>query len=224
MKQVAQRRLAEAGFTLLELMLALALMALIMAMLFAACFAVVHGKSQGEEVMERDQEGRAVLYQLARELKGAVQTPIFPSVVFFVGEAHSSQGHATDSIAFSTLTPTHRFSLIGMGAEEIVAYSLKPDPDNPDEFLLVRTQRSALLPADITSRGKLSFVLARHISSLHLRYYDGVRWNESWNSRQMPPFRALPQAVSVELAVASANAKPRFYSTVVTLPMAQLQR
>jgi prepilin-type N-terminal cleavage/methylation domain-containing protein len=213
-----------AGFTLVELMLAVALMGLIMAMISGAFFAVVHSKADGEVNMTADEEGRAIIYQMSAELRGAVQTPVFPSAVLLVGEAHSSGGVATDSVTFSTLDVLHRRSLLGAGAEEVVAYSLEPNPQARGEFLLTRSQRSALLTSTQGAHLAAPVVLSRRVRSLHLRYFDGTRWNESWNSRRMPVLQGLPAAISIDLEMAGPNASTRWFSTAVTPAMAVLQR
>jgi prepilin-type N-terminal cleavage/methylation domain-containing protein len=213
-----------AGFTLVELMLAVALMGLIMAMIFGAFFAVIHSKADGEANMTADEEGRAIIYQMSAELRGVVQTPIFPSAVLLVGEAHSSGGETTDSVTFATLDVLHRRSLLGAGAEEIVAYSLEPSSRTRGEFLLARSQRSALLTSTQGAHLTAPVVLSKRVRSLHLRYFDGTRWNESWNSRRMPALQALPVAVSIELQMAGPNGSARWFSTLVAPAMAVMQR
>jgi prepilin-type N-terminal cleavage/methylation domain-containing protein len=213
-----------AGFTLVELMLAVALMGLIMAMVFGAFFAVIHSKTSGEINMTADEEGRAIIYQMGAELRGAVQTPVFSSAVLFIGEAHSAGGKATDSVTFATLDVFHRRSLIGAGAEEIVTYSLEPNSRASGEFVLARRQRSALLTSAQGAHLTPPVVLSRRVRSLHLRYFDGKRWNESWNSRHMPALQALPLAVSIELELAGPKGSSRWFSTAITPAMAVMQR
>jgi prepilin-type N-terminal cleavage/methylation domain-containing protein len=213
-----------AGFTLVELMLAVAVMGLIMAMVFGAFFAVIHSKTSGEENMTADEEGRAIIYQLSAELRGAVQTPVFPSSVFLVGEAHDAGGQAIDNVTFATLDVLHRHSLLGVGAEEVVAYSLQPDRGTRGAFVLARSEHSALLVSPQSAHLNPPVVLSRRVLSLHLRYFDGKRWNESWDSRRMPALQALPSAISIDLELAGPNQSARWFSTVVTPAMAILQR
>ena len=59
---------------------------------------------------------------MARELRGAVFTPLIPSHVLLVGQASKQGGMPMDSITFATLDPAHRRTLDGFGAEEIVSY------------------------------------------------------------------------------------------------------
>ncbi len=76
-------------------------------------------------------------------------------------------------------------------------------------------------------------LISDRVKSLHLRYYDGQQWLDSWDSRQQQ-FRA-PQQVSVELELldpgehanengagvsnpTSSGERKHVYRTVVTLP------
>jgi hypothetical protein len=59
--------------------------------------------------------------------------------------------------------------------------------------------------------------------SLHIRYFDGNIWGESWNSQSLPPGRQLPNEIGIELTIASRSGAPYSLATKVTLPMALLQ-
>src|SRR5579875_3875775 len=94
---------SNAGFTLLELMLALALLAVLMIMLYGAFHAVAESKLSGEARLNSDMEGRALLWMLCKDLRGAVYTPMLPSHVLLIGQALKQGGSALDNITVSTL-------------------------------------------------------------------------------------------------------------------------
>lgn len=221
----AGKRAAAAGFTLLELMLALALLAILMVILFGAVHAVAQSKLAAEKRLQSDEEARNLMWLLARELRGAVYTPVVPSHVLLIGNAVRRGGGAMDSITFSTFDTLHRRALDGFSAEEVVSYSSVPNPNHPGWYELVRSQESALLPpnSQVGAEDATPVVLASDVLSLHLRYYNGSRWLESWNSTQSPPGQFLPQAVSIDLVVAG-GLRPTMMSTIVSLPMAVVQK
>ena len=68
-------------------MLAIAILALILVMIAGSFNAVIHSKVQGEARLDVDRQGRAILWQLANELRGAAQTiaPNPPSDVLLIG-------------------------------------------------------------------------------------------------------------------------------------------
>ncbi|HZY60013.1 MAG TPA: prepilin-type N-terminal cleavage/methylation domain-containing protein, partial [Candidatus Binataceae bacterium] len=122
--------LKQAGFTLMELMLSLALVALIMIILFSSFHAVAASKLHADTRLESDQEARTLMWMMCRELRGAVFTPLIPSHVMLVGQASKQGGMPLDSITFATLDPGHRRALDGFGAEVLVSFNAVPNPSH----------------------------------------------------------------------------------------------
>jgi prepilin-type N-terminal cleavage/methylation domain-containing protein len=216
------RRVSQAGFTLMELMLSLSLLALIMVILYGSFHAVAASKLHAELRVESDQEARTLMWMMSRELRGAVFTPLIPSHVLLVGQASRQGGMAMDSITFATLNPAHRRALDGFSAEQVVAYSAVPNPNHRGWFMWTRSERSGLLQT--ASPPKLPpTILATHVLSVHFRYFNGFQWNESWDSTSSPAGQALPQAISIELLM-GAGQRPTYLSTTISLPMATIQK
>jgi prepilin-type N-terminal cleavage/methylation domain-containing protein len=212
-----------AGFTLIEIMLAVAVLALILVMLAGSFHAVATSKVQAERHIAVDSAARAILAEIAHEIRGAVQTTFLPSRVLLMGEVHNHGSQILDSISVSTLNPGHRRALEDFGAEDTVTYTTAPNPDHPGWFLLLRSQSSSLLGIGIGIKAREPALLAANLLSLHIRYFDGNIWEESWNSQSLPPGRQLPNEVSIELTMASRSGAPFSLATMVTLPMAFLQ-
>lgn len=211
------------GFTLVELMLAVGLLSLVMVMLAGSFAAVVHSKLHAENRLAADAAGRTMLWQLSRELRGAVHTQFAPSRVMLIGQGHSEHGVPMDTITFSTLDAGHRRALNGFGSEETVSYSAVPNPDHSGWFIVQRTQHSSLLTRP-TADQELGAVLADNVIALHIRYFDGLRWNETWDSTAALREAPLPLAISIDLQIASPKGRPARFSTEVTLPMAVVTR
>jgi prepilin-type N-terminal cleavage/methylation domain-containing protein len=212
-----------AGFTLIEMMLAVAVLALILIMLAGSFHAVATSKVQAESHIAMDSAARAILAGMANEVRGAVQTTFLPSRVLLMGESHGHDRQVVDSISVSTLSPGHRRTLEDFGAEDIIAYTTAPNPDHPGWFLLLRSQNSGLLGIGTGINTQESALLAVNLLSLRIRYFDGNTWSESWNSQSLPPGRQLPNEVGIELTMASRSGLPFSLATMVTLPMAFLQ-
>ncbi len=212
----------QAGFTLMELMLSLALLALIMIIIYGTFHAVATSKLHAEVRVQSDQEARTLMWMMCRELRGAVFTPLIPSHVLMVGQASRQGGMPMDSITFATLDPGHRRALDGYGAEELVTYSATPNPRHRGWFLWTRAQRSVLIQ---TANPPIAppTVLASNVLSVHFRYFNGFQWLESWDSTSSPAGQALPQAISIELLLASGR-RPTYLSTTISIPMAVIQK
>ncbi len=216
------RHLKQAGFTLMELMLSIALLALIMIILFSSFHAVAAGKLQAEARLRSDQEARSLMWMICRELRGAVFTPLIPSHVLLVGQAVKQGGMPMDSITFATLDPGHRRALDGFSAEEVVSFSAVPNPQHRGWFMLSRSERSGLIQT-ANPPSLPPTILATNVISLHFRYFNGFQWLESWDSTSSPAGQALPQAVSVELTMGSGK-RPTYLSTTIPIPMATIQK
>jgi prepilin-type N-terminal cleavage/methylation domain-containing protein len=209
------------GFTLIELMVAVAILGLILVMLAGSFHAVAAGKTQAENRIAAEQQSRSVLWQLSNEIRGAVATPNVPSHVIVIGRGQMENNAPLDSLSIATLDPGHRRALEGFGAEDTVSYTTATNPNHRGWSLLLRAQSSSLLTHG-NAGAAAPVVLADNLLSIHFRYFDGNIWTESWNSEALPPGRQLPQAIGVDLVVASSGAPVRL-ATMVTLPMAFAQ-
>ncbi len=207
------------GFTLLEMMLAIAILAVVMMMVAGSFNAVAHSKVHAESHLEIDREGRAILWQMSNELRGTVQTPLAPSNVLLIGMGQMRNRLPLDSLSVSTLSAGHRRAIQGFGAEDVVVYSASTNPRRRGWFVLTRSQASALL-GGAGAPSAPSVVLADNLVSLHLRYFNGIQWLESWDSSALAPNQQLPVAVAIGLLLANSDGRLMSFSTLVTLPMA----
>jgi type II secretory pathway pseudopilin PulG len=213
------RRHASA-FTLIEIMLAIFILGLVLLMLAESFHAVAASKVHGENRIALDQAARTILSQMTNELRGAVQTPIIASRVLLLGSARKDGGQPMDSFTVSTLDPGHRRSLEGFGPEDTVGYVTAPNPDHRGWYLLKRVQYSSLLTNPPTLENSSPVVLANNLVSLHIRYFDGDQWRESWDSTSLPPGRSLPAEIAIDLTMGAVGGAAFALSTAVTPPMA----
>jgi prepilin-type N-terminal cleavage/methylation domain-containing protein len=211
------------GFTLIEVMIAVAILGLVFVMLAGSFHTVATGKVQGESHLTASQLSRTILTGMSNEIRGTVQTAqTNPSQVLVIGVGRMENRAPLDSLSISTLDPGHRRSLEGFGAEDTVTYLTSPNPAHPGWHLLTRTQVSSLLTAG-ASTADSSVQLADNVLALHFSYFNGSNWMESWNSPSLPPGRQLPQAITIDLVLAAPGGAPLKLSTMVAVPMAFAQ-
>jgi len=210
-------RSAPRGFTLIEMMLAIGVLALILAMLASSFSTIAHSKVHAEGRLMVDREGRALLWQLTKELRNAVQTPYTASNVALFGNGHMGNGAPIDTITLSTFSGGHRKALTGLTPETIVTYNLTANPNQQGWYLLQRSQQSGLLTSTVSPQ---TTTLADNILSLHFRYFDGQKWGESWESSSLPQGRQLPVAVAIQIKMAAPGGRVMDFATQVTVPMA----
>ena len=219
-KRLRGTREAPRGFTLIEMMLAIGVLALVLAMLADAFSTIAHSKVHAEGRLLVDREGRALLWQLTKEVSNAVQTPYAPSNVALFGGGHMGNSRPIDTITLSTYSGGHRRAITAMIPETIVTYNLTPNPEFRGWYLLQRSQQSGLLTSTVATQ---SMVLADNVLSLHIRYFDGVRWGESWDSSSQPRGEQLPVAVAIQIKLAAPGGHVMDFATQVTVPMAMTQ-
>lgn len=200
-------------------MIAISILAIVLVMISGSFNAVIHSKIHGEARLDVDREGRAIMWELASEIRGAVQTPNPTSNVLLIGLGQMRDGAPVDAITISTLTAGHRRAITGFSSEELVSYSVTPNPQLRKSYILTRSQRSALMIAN-TSFATAPIELADNVVSLHLKYFNGYTWLESWDSTALPTASQLPMAVSIDLVLAAGAGRVMNFSTEVVLPMA----
>jgi type II secretory pathway pseudopilin PulG len=208
------------AFTLIEIMLAIFILGLVLLMLAESFHAVSNSKVHGESRIALDQAARTVLAQMSDELRGAVQTPFIASRVLLLGNARKEGGLPMDTFTVSTLDPGHRRSLEGFGPEDTVAYVTAPNPDHRGWYLLKRIQYSSLLSNPPTLENASPVLLVNNLLSLHIRYFDGDNWRESWDSTSLPPGRSLPAQIAIDLKMGAPSGTAFTLATAVTPPMA----
>jgi prepilin-type N-terminal cleavage/methylation domain-containing protein len=215
-RRVCKHRMPR-GFTLIELMLAIGILSLILTMLATSFSAVAHSKVHAEGRLMVDREGRALLWQMSDEVRNAVQTPYSRSNVSLFGNGHMGGGAPIDTITLSTFSGGHRRAVTGMTPETIVTYNLVPNPQVPSWYMLQRSQQSGLLTTNVAQQSTL---LADNVLSMHIRYYDGQKWGESWDSSSLPMGRQLPVAVAFQIQMAAPGGRVMDFASQVTVPMA----
>lgn len=218
--RISRSRPDQRGFTLIEMMLAIGVLGLILAMLSTSFSTVAHSKVHAEGRLLVDREGRALLWQISKEVRDAVQTSFEPSHVVLLGGGHNGSSGPIDTITLSTLDAGHRRAITGIAPEYIVTYSEAANPEHHGWYLLQRSQQSGLL---LSTAGSQSLVLADNLLSLHLRYFDGQRWTESWDSSSLPLGRQLPVAVAIQIQMGAPGGRVMDFATQVTVPMAIAQ-
>jgi prepilin-type N-terminal cleavage/methylation domain-containing protein len=210
-------RRAAPGFTLIEMMLAIGVLAMILAMLASSFSTIAHSKVHAEGRLMVDREGRALLWQLSKEVTNAVQTPYAMSNVSLYGTGHMAGNRPIDTITLSTFSAGHRRAISGMMPETIVTYNLTANPQQQGWYVLTRSQQSGLAAGGASVQ---SMVLADNVLSLHFRYFDGQKWGESWESSSVPRGRQLPVAVAIQIEMAAPGGHVMDFATQVLMPMA----
>ena len=220
------------GFTLLELLLSMAIVAVLTLALYSAFYAAFKARDVAQSQVIGVRAATVALDMIEQDLK-SVQPPD-PSF-----DADNANGEATTGSGTGPFDgPFMGYASGGSGGSsgaEIDCYSMGHDFDKPDslfsegmrhvQIMLTQDGQTSQLIRNI-NRNLLSpngetltpEVLASNVISFSAQYYDGVNWNDSWDSTQTD---VLPVAVDITLEVQDPNStdkKTYKASRMIVLP------
>jgi len=216
------------GFTLLEVVVAIALLAVVMTLIYGAFSRSVDVTQETADASERVRQVQFITERLMDELSSAYWFPSSTVSQGLVGQGLfvGSKGTASDSdTRLDTLTWTtfaHRRYLAESAQSDIAQVEYRVDLDSESRTgpgRLVREERVNVL-TDAPWAIETDEV-AEGVTEFRLRYLTGGEWVDTWDATQR---RSLPQAVEVTVGLAGSGSAPANHiRTVVPLPIAVRQ-
>jgi general secretion pathway protein J len=217
----SERALSElclpAGFTLLEILIAIAILALVVTSLYGAYSGTIETTEKVERLRDIDQTARLVLMQMADDLKSLyyqkTESDVEESPFRFSGgmEAEGEEGTVVEFASTSHLGFDLNFPSLRINR---VRYVLEKESDNERYHKLVRIETPfADLPGE---REESSVELADSVESLTLNYLqaDGQSFSQ-WDTRAKETEGLPPRLVNIRLQM--AEDKSRIFTTSVAL-------
>ncbi|MFQ5351672.1 MAG: type II secretion system protein GspJ [Candidatus Binatia bacterium] len=221
----------EAAFTLLEMLVALAILGLVTSALYGTFSRTLDAQQYARLRSRRLDNGRAALRWLARDLRASFDTRLYPSelkLFFSSGRASypardgdpplleltglSARGLTqTDSAWPSPLQVTDR------GDQTRVVYRLEAEDVSENDRGLALVRYEFRPPAPLPLRRAIRQVVATGVDEIDLRFFDGREWHEQWDSSQTGPrASATPRLVTSTVVLVGDREQPsvRFSSTV----------
>ncbi len=179
------------AFTLLELLLAIAVTAILAATVYASLMVATRTRDRAADAVGTDRALTLALDLIRRDLQSAP-----PPTGTLAGAFIGSDDNTSDTVSFTTtntyLPPDGRSSdLINVN----VALIEEAGGGDGRSFTLVREVATNLL-STTTTQPQLQ-VLARGITGFDLAYSDGADWLDDWDSTQHD--NTLPLAVKITL-------------------------
>ena len=177
------------GFTLLELLIAVALLGVLVSALYASYFAVLRSRERAAEGMESRRELGATLDLLRREVSSAVFGSGDKKLRFIV-EDRDTFGRPASALEFATLRAAVGGDQNGSGIS-VVRYRLE---DRGQKLMLIRAERDLLYE----QAQMVAYPQMERIHSFLVECYDGSKWVKSWDSSLNG---GLPRQVRVTVQV-----------------------
>jgi general secretion pathway protein J len=224
------KRRARAGFTLVELLVAITILAAISLLIYGAFSGMKRSNEGLERVQDRYREGRLAMARIARELQSSyisAHAPLNQALMVQKTAFIGSRGTPADRVDFNSFSNRRRDRDSHDSDQCEISYFGSPNPDGSGTVDLARRE-AALLDMDPDKGGKVE-VLATDIDLFDLEYLDPTTatWLETWDTTQAigQPNR-LPLQVRIILvlnggsrAAADRGKAPLRFMTKVALPM-----
>jgi len=185
----------QSGFTLLELLTAMAMMVVLAASLYSGLYIGFRSKRSAEAAVGPVRKVQIVLKLLQRDIEAA-QSPTGILAGPFVGvSAAGARGYDSDTLVFFT---NHYQPYSGASGYDLVQveFFIESSSERMSHFLVRRTTTNLL--ASMTPE-TFDEILCREIISLNLRYFDGYEWLDDWDSTTVGDI--LPEAVEITLGL-----------------------
>jgi len=208
------------GFSLLEVMIAIAITAVIGAMVAGVYQQVDHAATVAREQGERYAGARLALTRLSRELTMAFLSEHYDRARF--RDRPTLFKGAEDQVLFATMAHVRLVQDAKESDQSMVEYLVERDPVSGEDALF---RREKVRLDDEPDRGGRKDLVATHVKALSLRYWDLKRkeWVREWSTRTPEKLNELPTRVRIELEVKLADGRTEKFTTqarvAITAPL-----
>ncbi len=209
-----------AGFTLVELLLALFLFALVAGVIFAMFNAVASGVDKGRQSMELYRVGRAALLRMAQEIGAALPPPEktgttgTTDVLAFQGKKQTAgPGVSHDRVDF--LTIPYRRARVPIPSYELcrVAYYVAENAQGKSALF---REEDCSGESGAQHERAIRLELTDLAVGLGLTYYDATKEHDEWPANREAQ-QLLPCRVRLALTLRDAQQYERSFITTVAL-------
>ncbi|MDP8222169.1 MAG: type II secretion system protein GspJ [Candidatus Lernaella stagnicola] len=204
-----------AGFTLLEVLIAIAILGMIVGLIYGSFAATVDSKEKIETGNEIYHEARWAMSKLEDDLGAAFVSKNRNSKSVFLGlTSDGPGGMPMDELHFASFNHVKFNPQARESDQAEVSYFVA---ENPETGTLTLYRREDATPDEDNTAGGEFYELCEHVLAFDLAYYDGFEWIEEWDSRRFDDsaegdeqqidnqsdemVNTLPMAVEVRLLV-----------------------
>ena len=184
----------QAGFTLVEVLVAMALLGMIGAMVFGSLVMTTNAVDAGREHAAKEQAVRRILRLMAEEISLSKRDTMYP----WVGMNGTQDGQPADILAI--LAMSHELSTSAAKESETVRVVYTRERDR-----LIRFVRKNLYTLTDTNESLDQMELADRVHAFNIRYYDSQNrtWIDEW-----PAVANMPKALLIEVTFQYPDAAP----------------
>jgi general secretion pathway protein J len=187
MKSVRRRTRRAFGFTLIEVLISIAILAAITSLLFGAFSALKRSKDGLSRLQDRQREGRLAMARITRELQSAylsAHAPLNQALIVQKTIFKGERGTPADRLDFTAFANRRLDRNAHVSDQCELSYYGSPNPDGSGQNDLVRRVDTEI-DLEPEKGGKVE-VLATDIDLFDLQYLDAQsgQWQETWDTTQ----------------------------------------
>jgi prepilin-type N-terminal cleavage/methylation domain-containing protein len=239
-------RSRSSAFTLIEILVALAIMVIVVGCAYGIYFAATRSASRYRARAEVERDARALLRMMSREIRcsyfpqptetSAVQSSPAVTSGLLPPPGPAPTRANTPGATMTTRQDRPVYDYLGGpdGRHGSFLQTLTTggiaDPDQPSSGLyniayrldarkrmIWRRQVDMLEPPDSKTQESSWLCVARGVESVKCSFFDGKAWADSWKTDLTT---GLPYAVKIEIALADTEGRVSRYATSVNVPLA----
>ena len=205
------------GFTIIELLIAIAILSIIMSVLYKSFTASTEGIKRAETVDDINSTVRVIFLKLMDDINSAYLDKNNKNTKF-VGDSKRDKELPQDSLSLTSLSNLRMIKDAKETDLHEIGYYLKEDYNyqrQEKKLSLFRREKKTIGVEPVLEGGE-TYELTDEIAGIGFNYYDGATWKDKWDSRIT---KTLPNAVEVEIILFDADKNKRRFKTIIDVPM-----
>jgi general secretion pathway protein J len=211
------------GFTLIEVMLALAILGFITTIMWGSFNQAVTNKRVIEGAQDRLHTVRVALMRMSRELEMAYLSDNEDNALSYRRTfLTASSQSAVDDLAFSTFAHQRLRGGLNEGDTSVITYYGQRDPDDPRILNLMRRESRRLQADDPKTLAGEAYILCPDIAKVKFSFYDFKKkeWQRDWNTMTIGS-DYMPTHVRITLTVVDERGQEVSYTTDARIQMTE---
>ena len=203
------KRRAQAGLTLIEVMIASAVLVVMMSLAWRTIANTSDSRKRFEKYEQRNHELRMAMSRIVADFEHAYlsrnedQTATYPRTMFI-----AKSGSKLPEIRFSTLGHRVLWADANESEQTVISYVSRNNPDNPGQVDWIRREQRRPSNEPFEDLPAEYDVIVRDIVSAKLEYWNwkNLDWQDTWDTTQSDGQKGmLPSRVRITIVTKDAN-------------------
>ena len=210
-----RRRRVSGGFTLIEVLLSMAILAIITTLMWSSFSQAARSKKRIEAAQERTHAVRTALLRMSREIEMAfLSESNEPDATLPRTAFRATSRPDVDELWLTAFAHQRLRGGTAEGDSSIIGYFGERDPADRRILNLMRRETRRVASRDPREVPGETYVVCPDIVRLKLSYYDYRKkeWHDEWDSK-VPGTSFLPSHVHIALTVLDEQQREVMYST-----------